>query len=113
MSINIPPLALQGYCPVELVRHGRWMPGDVHWTVVYKGWIYRLSGAAQRRQFLADPEKFVPANAGFDPVLSADQRQMVPGEPAYCVIYRDRAYLFSSAATQAEFNANPKRYVTE
>jgi YHS domain-containing protein len=112
-SIRVPPVALQGYCPVELARRGRWMPGDVRWTVVYRGRIYRLSGAQQRRQFLADPEKFVPANAGNDVVVSVGQKRLVPGQPAYCAIYRDRVYLFSSAATQAEFNAHPNRYAVE
>ena len=110
VSIRVPPLALQGYCPVELACHGHWMPGDVRWTVVYKGRIYRLSGAGQRRQFLADPEKFVPVNSGNDPVLSVNERRAVPGQPAYCAIYHDRVYLFSSAATQADFNADPDRF---
>jgi YHS domain-containing protein len=113
VNIRVSPLALQGYCPVELARHGRWMPGDVRWTVVYRGRIYRLSGAQQRRQFLADPEKFVPANSGDDPVVSVGQKRSVPGQPAYCAIYHDRVYLFSSAATQAEFNADPNRYAAE
>ena len=96
MNIRVSPLALQGYCPVELARHGRWVPGDVRWTVVYRCRIYRLSGTQQRRQFLADPEKFVPANSGDNPVVSVGQKRSVPGQPAYCAIYHDCVYLFSS-----------------
>jgi len=109
----IPPVALKGYCPVELVRNGRWVQGDVQWTVVYKGWIYRFSGAQQRRDFLAEPERYVPVNAGNDVVLALDTGRDVPGLTAYCAIYNGRLYMFSSAATQAQFNREPQRYAVE
>ncbi len=106
----MPRVALGGYCPVELSRHGRWAPGDLRWTVVYKGWIYRLSGAEQRQQFLADPDSFAPVNSCNDPVLSVDEHRTVAGQTAYCAVYDGRLYMFSSAATQAQFNRNPQRY---
>ena len=107
---GVPSVALGGYCPVELGRNGRWVLGDLRWTVVYQGWIYRLSGAEQRQQFLADPDRFAPVNSGNDVVLSVDKNRNVPGQPAYCATYNNRLYMFSSAATQAEFNRNPERY---
>jgi len=106
-------LALGGYCAVELVGHGRWVPGDRRWTVIHKGRIYRLSGPAQRQQFLANPDAFAPVNSGNDPVLAADESRLAPGQPAYCATYNGRLYLFSSAATQARFNQNPQRYAAE
>jgi YHS domain-containing protein len=105
-----PTVALNGYCPVELNRNGRWVKGNARWTVVHQGWIYRLSGAKQRQEFLADPERFAPVNAGNDVVLMADQNRAVPGKPAHCAVYNDRLYMFSSEATQAEFNRRPERY---
>ena len=59
------------------------------------------------KQFLADPDRFVPVNSGNDVVLSVDENRSVPGQPAYCATYNDRLYMFSSAATQAEFNRQP------
>jgi len=103
-------VALGGYCPVELARNGRWVRGDVRFTVVHKGHIYRLSGPAQRQQFLADPDVLTPVNSGQDPVLAVDEHRMVPGEAAYCATYNGRLYMFSSAATQAKFNRIPQRY---
>ncbi len=108
----LPSVALGGYCPVELSRNGRWVLGDLRWTVVHNGGIYRLSGAEQRQQFLADPDRFAPANSGNDIVLSVTNNRSVPGQTAYCAIYDNRLYMFSSEATQAEFNRNPERYVT-
>ena len=103
-------LVLNGYCVVELASNGRWVRGDLRWTVVHKGLIYRFSGPAQRQQFLANPEAFAPVNSGNDPVLAVDESRPVPGRPAYCATYNGRLYLFSNTATQARFNRNPQRY---
>jgi YHS domain-containing protein len=111
--VGLPSVALGGYCPVELSRNGRWALGDLRWTVVYQGWIYRLSGAEQRQQFLADPGRFAPVNSCNDVVLSVNDHRNVPGQPAYCATYNNRLYMFSSAATQAEFNKNPERYAAK
>jgi YHS domain-containing protein len=104
-------VGLNGYCPVELGRGGRWVLGDLRWTVVYQGCIYRLSGAAQRQQFLANPDRYAPINSGNDVVLQAAQSCVVPGKAAHCAIYRDRLYMFSSEETRLEFNKHPERYV--
>jgi hypothetical protein len=108
----VPSVALNGYCPVELTRSGRWVPGDLRWTVVHQGWIFRLSGAEQRRQFLADPNRFAPVNYGNDVVVSVNENRSVRGRATFCATYNDRLYMFSSAATQAEFNKHPERYAT-
>lgn len=108
-----PPVALGGYCPVELMSGGRWLMGDLRWTVVYQGHIYRMSGPTQRQQFLADPESFAPVYSGNDPVLAVDQNRMVPGQTTYCATYNNRLYMFSNAGTQAQFNQNPQQYAME
>jgi YHS domain-containing protein len=108
---NTLPVAVDGFCPVELSQHGRWVQGDPRWTVVYKSYIYRLSGNVQRQEFLANPEKFIPANGGFDPVVSVTQRRNVPGQVNFCAAYKGRIYMFSSAATQDYFRNNPEQYV--
>ncbi len=105
------PVAVDGFCPVELSLHGHWVQGDPRWTVVHKGFIYRLSGNAQRQEFLANPEKFIPANSGFDPVVSVTQKRNVPGQVNFCAAYKGRIYMFSHAATQEYFRNNPESYV--
>jgi YHS domain-containing protein len=109
----IPSVALGGYCPVELSGRGRWVLGDLRWTVVCQGAIYRLSGAEQRRQFLANPDRFVPANSGNDVVLSIVKNRAVAGQTSYCATYNNHLYMFSSQATQDEFNRNPERYAVQ
>ena len=109
-KVAAPPVALSSYCVVELVKNGRWAKGDLRWTVVHQGWIYRFSGPTQRQQFLADPDAFAPINSGNDPVLTVDENRSVAGQAAYCALYNSRLYTFSSAATQARFNEHPQRY---
>lgn len=106
-----PPLALKGYCPVELCVKGRWVQGDARWTATHKGIVYHFSGNEQRTLFLANPEQFVPANGGDDPVILASERRSVPGELNYCAAFKGRIYMFQSAATQAEFQKSPERFV--
>jgi hypothetical protein len=108
----IPTVALGGYCPVELSRNARWVSGDLRWTVVHCGWIYRFSGAEQRRLFLANPDRFVPAYSGNDVVMLVEKNRVVVGQVAHCALYNDRLYMFSSADTQAEFNRRPERYAS-
>jgi YHS domain-containing protein len=110
MRVEVPNVALNGYCPVELVRKGAWVRGDPRWTVIYQGAIFRFSGDAQRQQFTADPSAFVPAGSGSDVVLRVDEERSVPGQVAHCATYHGRLYMFSSPATQAKFNASPERY---
>ena len=109
-SVHLPTVALGGYCPVELLQNGQWIRGDLRWTVVHNGRIYRFSGAEQRQQFLADPQSFAPANFGMDPVLSLEEHRGVEGQVTYCATYNGRLYMFSSAATQSKFNLQPERY---
>lgn len=106
----VPPVALAGYCPVELAANGHWTPGDLRWTVVHNGLIYRLSGNQQRQAFLANPDRYAPVESGNDCVLLVDQRRQAAGSPNFCAIYQGRLFMFSSAESQARFNSNPERY---
>jgi YHS domain-containing protein len=103
-------LALDGYCPVELARSGRWIEGDPRASAVYRGQVYRFSGIKQRQQFLAAPEKYAPAFEGRDPVLLAKEKRSRPGLVDYCAMFHGRIYLFAGVATQKEFQKNPQRY---
>jgi YHS domain-containing protein len=112
-QVESPLVALDGYCPVELSKHERWVPGDRRWPAVHRGRRYLFSGPTQREQFLANPDRYAPACSGCDPVLLADGRRRVLGQTDYCVIYNRRLYMFSSLVTVTRFQKDPKRYVAD
>jgi YHS domain-containing protein len=107
---SMPQLAMGGYCPVELLRNGQWVTGDLRFTVVHNGAIYRLAGPKQWKEFSTNPETFVPACSGNDAVLAVEEGRTVPGQITYCATFDGRLYMFSCAATQTKFNKAPQRY---
>jgi len=107
------PTALDGHCPVELVKNERWVRGDPRWAVDYQGHRYLMSSAVQRESFLVNPERYVPAYEGNDPVLVVDRGQRTRGDTRYCATYNGRLYMFSSPATLAQFRQQPERYTLE
>jgi len=104
------PLALEGYCPVELSKHERWTKGSAQWAVSYRGATYHCAGPVQRECFLADPERYVPVSQGCDVVALLDEDRNVSGVVDHCVVYEGRLYMFSSAAAVEKFRSNPRRY---
>jgi len=103
--------ALDGYCPVELVRHEQWVQGKPQWAVTYRGQIFMMSGPAEHRLFRANPERYAPALSGCDPVLRASDVGRVAGRTQTCVIYEGRLFMFSCQATLDKFRQEPEQYV--
>jgi len=104
------PLGLDGYCPVALVRSEQWVEGNPQLAVEYEGRTYYLSGPAEHRAFRAEPQRFAPALAGCDVVLTADGVGRVSGRTDACVVYEGRLYMFADSASLERFRADPKRY---
>lgn len=103
-------LALGGFCPVELIKNERWVPGDPACTVVYQGKTYAFSSPIQRECFLVDPDRYAPAFGGADPVVLEEQGREAPGRAEFCVTYDGRLYMFTDAASLARFRQSPERY---
>jgi len=110
--VDEPAPLLEGYCPVQLCDHERWVRGDPRYKVTHGGQTLLLSGPAERQRFLASPWRYLPACGGNDPVLEAEEGRHVPGTPEHSAIYNQRLHLFASAATLAKFRDNPQRYVS-
>jgi YHS domain-containing protein len=58
-------LAIKGYDPVSYFTTGKPTPGLAQYSTTYKGATYRFASAANRDQFIAAPEKFVPQYGGY------------------------------------------------
>ena len=104
------PIGLDGYCPVDLVRNEAWTLGDSRFAVEYKRRVYLLSGPEQHRAFRSNPERYAPANAGNDPVLSYEEDSRQAGRTDACAVFEGRLYMFSGPDSLSRFQANPQRY---
>ena len=108
-----PPLGLDGYCPVELVEHKRWVKGDARWGAIHNGRTYLFSGLEQQQRFLPNGDVYAPVMSGGDPVVAIDHNQQVEGKREYGVFYNRRIYLFSDPGSRDRFSRSPERYNVE
>ena len=111
--VEVVPVGLDGYCPVELVRHEEWIDGKPQFAVEHEGRTYLMSGPQQQRLFRANPERYSPVLAGRDLVLAVNSGDLVPGRTEMCAIYDGRLFMFSSKATLDAFNESPELFLAE
>jgi YHS domain-containing protein len=119
---NAPPLGLEGYCPVDLMRvksYGivdprdprfKYTRGDPRYGAVHRGRTYLFSGPAEQQEFLRNPDKYSPAMSGYDPVLYLDEGRKVSGIRKFGLYYGERIYLFASEESQKRFQSDMRRY---
>ncbi len=108
-----PPLALEGFCPVELCERQRWTPGDPRYGLVHRGRTYLFAGAEQRDRFNADPDRYAPILSGTDIVLAIEQGRQLDGLRRHGVFYNGRVYLFSSEESLQRFAQRPDFYADQ
>ncbi len=103
-------VGLEGYCPVDLVRNESWTLGDSRFTVEFEGRAYLMCGPEQHRAFRSNPQRYAPANGGFDAVLCFEENNRQNGRTDACAVFEGRLYMFAGADTLARFQENPRRY---
>lgn len=110
---NMPPLAMDGCCPVTLVEKQQWVRGDKRWGAFHQGRTYLFTGPDEQRRFLANFDRYAPVISGNDVVLATEERKTVAGFREHGVFYADRIFLFSSEATLQKFSANPQFFANQ
>lgn len=106
-----PSLAIDGFCPVELVLREHWIHGSQRYSASYQGRTYWMSSSEAQREFLAEPERFAPVLSGYDAVVLRDQGKLVRGQREYGVYSDGRVYLFASEDSLRRFENASKEYV--
>jgi len=108
-----PPtkLGLDGFCPVTLMETDKWESGDKRWGVRHRGRVYLFASPAAQESFLAEPDRYCPALAGYDPVVFNSNGEFVDGTRNYGVRYFDQIFLFSSEESLQQFWKNPSQFV--
>ena len=105
MQFATPPVALEGFCPVTLMRSENWVQGNPRYSVTYQGKTYTLSSQASVQEFYSDPQKYTPIMEGCDPVLFSEGKKVV-GTPDFCIVYEGRLYMFATEDSMNRFYAN-------
>ena len=93
---------LSGYDVVSYFEAGQAEPGSHLFQVVWQGAQWHFKSEKNREKFLAEPERFMPANGGyctFGILLS----QKLDGDPKIWLINRDRLYIFLNAEVKQKF----------
>ncbi len=103
-------LSMDGYCCVTLHNENRWAKGDTRWGARHRGRVYLFNSAASQQQFLADPDKYSPILAGYDPVSFRDSSQLSTGSRNHGVRYDEHMFLFESEASLQKFWSSPEQY---
>ncbi|NUQ62046.1 MAG: thioredoxin family protein [Pirellulales bacterium] len=106
-----PPLALDGYCPVQLAEKERWVKGNPRWGLIHQGRTYLFAGPDEQARFYTDPDRYAPVYSGADVVLAVEQGQEVSGRREHGAWFDGRVYLFSSEESYSRFNTDPYRYL--
>ncbi|MDD4787646.1 MAG: DUF255 domain-containing protein [Pirellulales bacterium] len=107
---RMPPLALDGFCPVRLAREWRWVPGDPAWGAFHEGRTYLFAGPEEQQAFLNDPHRYAPVLSGRDVVGLVDEGRELTGTRSYGARWNDRIYLFNSRENYERFRLNPTLY---
>jgi YHS domain-containing protein len=104
------PVAMDGKCPVCLVKMDKVVEGKAEYASDYDGKTYRFPSAKQKKMFDADPAKFVPALGGDCAVCLVEMGRRVAGKPEHALVHDGRLFLFPERKQLDMFKRNPAKY---
>ena len=114
-SESSPMPALEGDCPVTLLKETKWMKGNEQFGAMHRGRLYLFASDAAQAEFLRDPDSYSPLLAGYDPVIFHEQGRLQDGKKAHGVFMtrlgKQQVVLFDNEETRAKFRANPAVYL--
>lgn len=108
---NLPPLGLEGFCPVSLVTSRAWKKGDDRFGCLHRGKLYLFVDAESRDRFLQEPDRYAPMLGGYDPVAFLERRELIEGRREFGVFVDDRIVLFADEAALLRFESNSQPYL--
>jgi YHS domain-containing protein len=104
---------LKGFCPVALRDSRELKDARPSFQAKFDGNFYNFSSAEALAKFEAEPKKYVPAAAGQDVVLAANEGSNREGSLDRAVWYRNRLYLFSTKSSHEQFVASPSKFAVD
>ncbi len=104
------PIALGGYCVVQLRDQREWVPGRGGEASRFDGLEYRFDSARDRHIFQSARESYVPMLGGDCPVAYAETGKRVAGKLEHGILHRRRLIFFAGQAEQDQFAAAPEKF---
>jgi len=105
-------LAIDGYDPVAYFTDGAAVPGLPDFEHRFSGVVWRFRNQGDRDAFIQDPDTYMPAYGGYDPIAIA-RGVAVGGNPTVWLIAGERLFLFYSPQDRATFEADPDRAASD
>lgn len=103
-------LGLEGFSPVVLKEDRQWVEGTEEFVSEFKGIIYHLQSAAEKRTFDSDPERYAPQLLECDPVEMYFTDKAVRGSTQYGAYFDGKLYLFVSQDNRETFKKSPLKF---
>lgn len=102
--------ALDGNCPVCLIKMGKLVKGDGAYASVFDGKRYLFPAVEQKRMFDKDPSAYVPVMGGDCTVCKVEKGKKVAGKAEFHTVRDGRLYLFPSQKQKYMFDKSPEKY---
>jgi hypothetical protein len=100
-------LALSGFDPVAYFTDSKPLMGRENLEYAFAGTTWRFRNEGNRAAFAENPEIYLPAFGGHDPVAVA-RGVATPGHPQIWLVASERLYLFYNAEARKIFAAAPE-----
>jgi YHS domain-containing protein len=105
-------LALNGFDPVAYFTDAKALMGRDEFEYAFAGATWRFRNEGNRAAFIENPEVYVPAFGGHDP-LAVLRGVGTPGHPQIWLVAGDRLYLFYNSEARKAFTADPESVTSE
>lgn len=112
-AAEMPELAMQGFCPVTVIKQDRWEDGNPQFGVIHLGKLYLFVSEDAMQTFLADPTPYTPVLNEIDVVRFFEEKKIVPGKREFGVKdpKYNRMFFFADEAARDHFESEYDRYV--
>jgi thiol-disulfide isomerase/thioredoxin len=107
-----PELAMQGFCPVTVISHDKWVEGKPEFGVIHLGKLYLFANEENMSRFLVDPVPYTPVLNEIDVVRFFEERKIVPGKREWGLKdpIHNRMFFFADEAAMNHFYNQYERY---
>ena len=110
VTVKKVAVGMDGYSPVALWNHRKWVEGRAEFAMKHKGVTYHFANAKERKEFELNPALYAPRLLGCDPVILQGTDRAIAGDIEYGAYFDGELFFFVSKASRKKFRETPLRY---